>query len=73
MNLPHIGPFKCHMCIYNFKEKTKLIKRIKLLHSLTEDNISDEKDLALSSEVDWSQIVWESWVQCTVYSVQYIV
>ena len=46
MNLPHTGPFKCHICTYNFKEKTKLIKHIKLLHSPTEDNISDEEDCA---------------------------
>ena len=63
MNLPHTGPFKCHICTYHFKEKTKLIKHIKLIYSPTEDNISDKEDLAteksLSSEVDWSQIVWE--------------
>ena len=56
MNLPHTGPFKCHICTYNFKEETKLFKHIKLIHSPTEDNISDEEDLAteksLSSKVD---------------------
>ena len=59
MNLSHTGSFKCHICTYAFKEKTKLTEHIKILHSPTEDNISDEEDLAteksLSSEVNWSQ------------------
>ena len=71
MNLPHTGPFKCHICTYNFKEKTTLIKHIKLPHSPTEDNISDEEDhstkKSLSSGVDWSQNVWERWDCMTVY------
>ena len=71
MNLPHTGPFKCHICTYNFKEKTKLIKHIKLLHSPTEDNKSNEEDFAteksLLSEVDWSQIVWERLDSMTFY------
>ena len=65
MNLSHTGPFKCHVCTYSFKEKTKLTEHIKLLHSPTEDNVGDGEDLStdksLSSEIDWSQIVWDRW------------
>ena len=46
MNLSNTGSFNCHICKYAFKEKTKLTKHIKLLHSLTEENISDGEDLA---------------------------
>ena len=46
MNLSNTGSFNCHICKYAFKENTKLTKHIKLLHSLTEENISDGEDLA---------------------------
>ena len=46
MNLSNTGSFNCHICKYAFKKNTKLTKHIKLLHSLTEENISDGEDLA---------------------------
>ena len=75
MNLSHTGSFKCHICTYAFKEKTKLTEHIKILHSPTEDNISDGEDLAteksLSSEVNWSQFFWERW-DCMTYHKRFV-